>query len=56
MHICKLLGDFQVSFGQGVGPKRVEGDKKTPVGMYFVIQKHKGEFAGAYAPTTAGIG
>jgi murein DD-endopeptidase MepM/ murein hydrolase activator NlpD len=50
----KLLGEYQVGFGQGVGPKRVEGDKKTPVGMYFVIQKHKGKFDGDYAPYYGG--
>lgn len=45
----QLLGEYQVSFGQGSGPKRVEGDNKTPVGMYFVISKHQGKFAGPYA-------
>ena len=37
-----------MSFGQARGEKRVEGDNKTPKGMYFVIQKHRGEFAGDY--------
>ncbi len=40
--------EYDVSLGQGVGEKRVEGDNKTPKGMYFVIGKHKGEFPGAY--------
>jgi hypothetical protein len=39
---------FLLSFGQGQGPKRVQGDNKTPSGMYFVIQKHAGEFGGPY--------
>jgi murein L,D-transpeptidase YafK len=31
-----------------VGEKQVEGDNKTPKGMYFVTRKHRGEFPGAY--------
>jgi murein DD-endopeptidase MepM/ murein hydrolase activator NlpD len=45
----QLQGDYDVSFGQGEGVKHVEGDNRTPVGMYFVIQKHRGEFDGPYA-------
>jgi len=37
-----------VSVGQAAGPKQVQGDNKTPVGMYFVIQKHKGKFDGPF--------
>jgi murein DD-endopeptidase MepM/ murein hydrolase activator NlpD len=44
----KLINEYDVSFGQGSGPKQVQGDNKTPVGMYFVIQKHKGQFDGPY--------
>jgi murein DD-endopeptidase MepM/ murein hydrolase activator NlpD len=40
--------EYDVSLGQGVGEKQIEGDNKTPKGMYFVIQKHRGEFPGAY--------
>ena len=43
-----LLKEYDVSFGQASGPKRIEGDNKTPVGMYFVIQKHQGKFDGPY--------
>jgi hypothetical protein len=43
-----------VSFGQGKGQKVVEGDMKTPKGMYFVIQKHRGDFGGAYGPYYGG--
>jgi murein L,D-transpeptidase YafK len=43
-----LAKEYDVSFGQGSGPKQVQGDNKTPVGMYFVIQKHEGEFDGPY--------
>lgn len=44
----KLQGEYDVSLGKGKGPKQVEGDNKTPVGMYFVIQKQQGAFAGPY--------
>ncbi|HEV7746938.1 MAG TPA: peptidoglycan DD-metalloendopeptidase family protein [Pyrinomonadaceae bacterium] len=43
-----LLREYDVSFGQSSGPKQLQGDNKTPVGMYFVIQKHKGTFDGPY--------
>lgn len=43
-----LQGEYDISLGQGRGPKRVQGDNKTPKGMYFVIQKHRGEFGGEY--------
>jgi murein DD-endopeptidase MepM/ murein hydrolase activator NlpD len=44
----KMMTECDVSFGQGRGRKRVQGENKTPMGMYFVIQKHRGEFAGRY--------
>jgi murein DD-endopeptidase MepM/ murein hydrolase activator NlpD len=44
----KMQKEYDVSFGQGVGQKRIEGDNKTPKGMYFVIQKHRGEFNQPY--------
>jgi lipoprotein-anchoring transpeptidase ErfK/SrfK len=44
----QMNGDYEISFGQGKGQKQMEGDNKTPKGMYFVIQKHRGEFAGSY--------
>lgn len=43
-----FVKEYDVSFGQAAGPKQVQGDNKTPVGMYFVIQKHKGKFDGPY--------
>ncbi len=43
-----LLKEYDVSFGQATGPKQREGDNRTPVGMYFVIQKHRGKFDGPY--------
>ena len=44
----QLQGEYEVSFGQGQGRKLVQGDNKTPQGMYFVIDKHRGEFEGEY--------
>lgn len=41
-------GEYEVSFGQSKGTKQIEGDNKTPVGMYFVIKKHRGKFDGDY--------
>ena len=41
-----LNQEYDVSFGQGKGQKLVEGDNKTPKGMYFVIKKHRGNFDG----------
>jgi murein L,D-transpeptidase YafK len=43
-----LKGEYDVSFGQEKGQKRLQGDNRTPKGMYFVIQKHRGKFEGAY--------
>jgi hypothetical protein len=47
-HSAKLAGEYDVSFGQGQGAKQIQGDNKTPTGMYFVTQKHSGEFDGPY--------
>jgi hypothetical protein len=38
----------EVGFGQAAGRKRVRGDNRTPMGMYFVVQKHRGSFSGPY--------
>jgi murein DD-endopeptidase MepM/ murein hydrolase activator NlpD len=45
---AQLVSEHDVSFGQAKGQKRVQGDNKTPKGMYFVTNKHRGQFAGAY--------
>ncbi len=45
---AELMGEYDISLGQGKGPKLVEGDNKTPKGMYFVIAKHLGDFDGPY--------
>jgi hypothetical protein len=39
----------EVGFGQAEGRKRVRGDNRTPLGMYFVVQKHRGSFSGPYS-------
>jgi len=38
----------EVGFGQAEGRKRVRGDNRTPQGMYFVVEKYRGEFPGPY--------
>jgi lipoprotein-anchoring transpeptidase ErfK/SrfK len=43
------LAEYDVSFGQAKGQKRIEGDLKTPRGMYFVTGKKRGKFSGEYA-------
>jgi murein DD-endopeptidase MepM/ murein hydrolase activator NlpD len=43
-----LTAEYDVSLGQGKGQKAIQGDNKTPKGMYFVIGKHRGQFDGAY--------
>lgn len=43
-----MTAEYDVAFGQGSGQKLVEGDNKTPKGMYFVIQKHRGKFDQPY--------
>lgn len=45
---AQLISEHDVSFGQEKGQKRVQGDNKTPKGMYFVTNKHRGAFDGAY--------
>ncbi|WP_224245939.1 L,D-transpeptidase family protein [Hyalangium gracile] len=39
----------EVGFGQAEGRKQKRGDNRTPLGMYFVVQKHRGSFSGPYA-------
>jgi murein DD-endopeptidase MepM/ murein hydrolase activator NlpD len=44
----RMKSEYDISLGQGKGQKAVQGDNKTPKGMYFVIGKHRGKFDGAY--------
>jgi hypothetical protein len=39
----------EVGFGQAEGRKQRRGDNRTPMGMYHVVQKHRGTFTGEYA-------
>jgi len=41
-------GDFEVGFGQVEGRKQQQNDLRTPLGMYFVVAKSRGPFAGPY--------
>lgn len=43
------LARVEVGFGQAEGRKQVRGDNRTPMGMYHVVQKHRGTFTGPYA-------
>jgi hypothetical protein len=43
-----MKSEYDISLGQGKGQKSVQGDNKTPKGMYFVLGKHRGKFDGAY--------
>lgn len=45
---------FEVGFGQVEGQKQERGDLRTPQGMYFVVDRYKGKFSGAYADYYAG--
>lgn len=43
-----LIDHLEIGLGQARGPKVRQGDLRTPRGMYFVIDKHRGEFSGRY--------
>ena len=40
--------ELDISLGQAKGQKQVQGDNKTPKGMYFITQKYRGTFPGKY--------
>jgi murein DD-endopeptidase MepM/ murein hydrolase activator NlpD len=44
----KQVAEYAVSFGQARGAKRTRGDNRTPKGMYFVVNRYRGAFEGAY--------
>ena len=44
----RVVGDYDISLGQGEGAKQAQGDNRTPKGMYFVVQKRRGDFPGPY--------
>lgn len=43
-----LRDEYHVALGQGKGQKLIEGDNKTPKGMYFVVEKYRGRFDQPY--------
>lgn len=49
-----LVKEYDVSFGQGTGRKRIEGDRNTPKGMYFIVEKEEGDIPGPYGPWFGG--
>jgi len=43
-----LAGDYEVAFGQSAGRKRRQGDLRTPMGMYHVVSRYRGQIDGPY--------
>ncbi|MBM4368729.1 MAG: L,D-transpeptidase [Deltaproteobacteria bacterium] len=43
------IGRYEVGFGQAEGPKERRGDNRTPVGLYYLVQKSTGPFEGDFA-------
>ncbi|MDR3012712.1 MAG: L,D-transpeptidase family protein [Chitinispirillales bacterium] len=47
----EILRAYPIATGEVDGPKRVEGDKKTPEGEYFIVgRKHRSELTAIYGP------
>lgn len=44
----EVVGEYAIGFGQAEGRKRLEGDLKTPKGMYFVVQRTRGDIGGRW--------
>ncbi|MBC3872516.1 L,D-transpeptidase [Undibacterium flavidum] len=44
----KTFAGLDISLGQAQGKKQVQGDNKTPKGMYFITQKYRGQFPGKF--------
>ena len=49
-----LVEEVDIAIGQREGRKRQEGDLRTPRGMYFVVDRYRGELGGAYGPWYGG--
>ncbi|MDR2577803.1 MAG: L,D-transpeptidase family protein [Chitinispirillales bacterium] len=50
-HGWEVARAFPIATGEREGPKRVEGDKKTPQGEYFIVgRKHRSELTNLYGP------
>lgn len=44
----RVVVELDIGYGQEKGRKRVQGDLKTPSGMYFVVDKKRKEFGGKW--------
>jgi hypothetical protein len=44
----RVKREVEIGLGQEAGQKRREGDLRTPKGIYFVVDKQKGEFGGEW--------
>lgn len=44
----RLVDEIDVAFGQSKGRKRIEGDNRTPKGIYFIVEKERGEIPGEF--------
>jgi murein DD-endopeptidase MepM/ murein hydrolase activator NlpD len=44
----KMVEELSISLGQSKGRKRLQGDNRTPKGMYFVIAHERGDIPGTY--------
>ncbi len=50
----EVVETVEVGFGQAEGRKRIQGDLRTPKGMYFVVQRTRGEIGGRWGPYYGG--
>ena len=44
----RAVGTWDVGFGQAKGAKEQRGDNRTPLGMYFVVDRVRGEIPGEF--------
>lgn len=44
----RVVVEIDIGYGQKKGRKRLQGDLKTPTGMYFVVDKKRKEFGGKW--------
>ena len=44
----RVTREVEIGLGQASGQKRREGDLRTPKGIYFVVDKQKGNFGGQW--------
>jgi len=51
----KVKREMEIGLGQERGQKRREGDLRTPKGIYFIVDKQKGNFGGEWAEFYGGF-